>query len=1004
MSIHKLKLSFICMFVLCLALSCQDNEVADHRGIIPAGHSKLMLNLPAGIATRATEAGSSEEDRAASADLFVFKDGLLDEAFTDLKINSSGAVPIVTTLVQGGGARNVYLILNSTGAVALRSLTVGSTTEEQLKSLLTDKITGLPVAPFIMSASKEGVALKEGELTVVELLPERLVARLDVHAKAEGLAIESVALVNAPAQSAYYTLPPDAVIPTFVSSPVEPQEGVTNLVKLYSFESSPADASAAMALEVKGRLGADAISYRLDLLDAVGSPVTLVRNNIYTINITKATPTTSTLSVEIKVKPWVLSPDIIDLELPGAEGFELKSHASLKKATTFDEAGSLFETAARGDELNLTFPTTGAGADVQVQADAAGWITPERVSDNGGEATWKLKIAANDTGSKRRGVVTLRSGAGFKEYAVSQFDPATDRYWVVAVAGQSNALGYDESPKETGEGGLDAPVPGAYQLGLRDEDNLKVIRLEAFPQDLQNMGHITDASGQKGVKGVHLPLAKLLLEKAPAGYNILVIPTAYGGTGFHSGMPAIGYNSTTMLPTVTASRARWGKDQAFFYTMRDRVKHVLKTNDANKFIGVVWCQGEEDIKHPSAQHYKAFSEMADAFFSDLNGAGLGSRCPQGVAGKHIWYNYSTAPYFYHVPLNPQQGQGQVANAFRGSSVFGGYKVWNPDTFIHVPEDYNLTNFVNGTGHTMVQRGAHFGNNAFSSVIAPMIMDCMLYNNGLTFGPGTLPADGTRYTHRLTRSEANAATGSLGELQSGLMLYLPFDGTQGLTVNRSPEAGRHNATVTNKNMVLQRVSGFPAPDGGSRSRDALQFRKGVSESLTVRLPGQTNASWTLSFLLKRNSPNESAALISGGASVNNRLYMGFKPYVSESCGNLQEFIVEPSYSKNTDRCGTGRLMNADRVRSYADWIHYATSFDAGSKRLTVYMNGQKVYEKTLTGVGASDISELMLKGDVVNYELLGLQDAYMAELYIWNRVLTPQHVEKNYIMSYFGVAK
>ena len=108
------------------------------------------------------------------------------------------------------------------------------------------------------------------------------------------------------------------------------------------------------------------------------------------------------------------------------------------------------------------------------------------------------------------------------------------KYAVLTVSGQSNAVGYDESPVY--EVGGYAPHPRLKQLGLYDEYNLTIIPLTYSPEDVQDMRTFSHPAtpDKLGTKGIHLPLGHLLLEQLPADYQLLVIPVAYGGTYFGS--------------------------------------------------------------------------------------------------------------------------------------------------------------------------------------------------------------------------------------------------------------------------------------------------------------------------------------------------------------------------------------------------------------------------------------------------------------------------------------
>lgn len=71
--------------------------------------------------------------------------------------------------------------------------------------------------------------------------------------------------------------------------------------------------------------------------------------------------------------------------------------------------------------------------------------------------------------------------------------------------------------------------PRIKQLGFYGEDNLRIIPMGACAQNYQDLrpyGH--DDSVEPGTRGIHLPLAFMLLSQIPADASILVLPCAYG--------------------------------------------------------------------------------------------------------------------------------------------------------------------------------------------------------------------------------------------------------------------------------------------------------------------------------------------------------------------------------------------------------------------------------------------------------------------------------------------
>ena len=281
-----------------------------------------------------------------------------------------------------------------------------------------------------------------------------------------------------------------------------------------------------------------------------------------------------------------------------------------------------------------------------------------------------------------------------------------EKYMILCVAGQSNAVGFDESP-----------VPENYlsqfrgarirQLGLYGEDNLKAIPLGACAQNYQDLrpyGNPKSDPKQPGTKGMHLPLADRLLEFIPADYSVLVLPCAYGGVGFTVGEPG-SYDAKVMRPSAGA--LRWGVQSPFYFAMRDRIRYVLDQNPENQFLGVVWLQGEFDYENGPGQ-IRGFEEMTEDFFSFFRKTYPG-RVYRGDWNRDIWYNVETTAYWYGLGDCPM--------------IWDHYREWNPGTYVEIPRDTD-TNEVNGTGLTTAIRPRHFGNDAYQRVVVPRIVEKM----------------------------------------------------------------------------------------------------------------------------------------------------------------------------------------------------------------------------------------------------------------------------------------
>lgn len=278
------------------------------------------------------------------------------------------------------------------------------------------------------------------------------------------------------------------------------------------------------------------------------------------------------------------------------------------------------------------------------------------------------------------------------------------KYMILCVAGQSNAVGYDESV-----------IPADYcsrfdtgrifQLGLYGDDNLKVISLGPCAQNFQDMRPFGNpANPGVGTRGIHLPLAHRLLQYIPEGYDILVLPCAYGGTGFTVGEYGT-YDAETLRPEPGIWR--WGMDSCYYHAMCDRIGYALERNPENRFLGMVWCQGEWDSEN-AAGHAVGFDAMTKDFFARMEEK-YPHRVYRGSWDKNIWYNMETVAFWHSYHQCPQ--------------IWEYYRTWNPETYVPVPRSTD-SNEVNGTGITAKQRSAHFGNDSFDRVIAPAVAAVM----------------------------------------------------------------------------------------------------------------------------------------------------------------------------------------------------------------------------------------------------------------------------------------
>jgi hypothetical protein len=142
-------------------------------------------------------------------------------------------------------------------------------------------------------------------------------------------------------------------------------------------------------------------------------------------------------------------------------------------------------------------------------------------------------------------------------------------YNVILIIGQSNThygIGFDPV--------LDAPMSEIKQLGRFRNENMRVI------DATEPLHHHTR---QENKIGLGLAYAKLMHKYLKDNKEILIIPSAYAGTGFQNN--------------------GWNQGNDLYEDAVKRVKHVISTNPENKLVSILWHQGENDVGNSNYQKY-----------------------------------------------------------------------------------------------------------------------------------------------------------------------------------------------------------------------------------------------------------------------------------------------------------------------------------------------------------------------------------------------------------------
>lgn len=560
------------------------------------------------------------------------------------------------------------------------------------------------------------------------------------------------------------------------------------------------------------------------------------------------------------------------------------------------------------------------------------------------------------------------------------------KYYVILVGGQSNASGWDASPfnalydnpdprvVQFGQAGVSMPFNGKFTSA----STLSIVPLEC-------KAHNMDTPRGSG-KSIHLSLGKQILPHIPPDYNVLVVSGSYTASGFGVSVSEGVYDAIQMrvadFPRNLPGQYKFIANRGVIYNMMvDRVKYALSLNKRNRFLGVVWAQGEVDAYTDLNTNYERFDEFAHAFFDALNRDIPGEQLLGGFAGKHSWYSIDATPprKDWHSTMAPKV-------RYPTSHVFGRYKVWNPDTYIALPLDIKISDEV------------HFGQNAFPEVIVPRIISRM-ESNGLFENRAS--ASGNAFKRVITAQEALSNTGNINDadIQEGLLVCLPFNDVDSVTANLSQRLSP--ASIQNQGMSLSEATGLFDIHGNPRPRPALSLHEANGTYMSILNNGVSSvASWSASFMLRRTNAKDNFLnrylLRVPGKSIGLFYYQ----YGHESEGGYLGIAFQPDNPGFTRLSSVvARLNDADFVRSPEDWIHYAVSYNRSTRTCKMYMNGQLTMSKTLSaGQSEPDLSSLRL-----NDPDAGI-DGQLMDLYLWDREVPAETLFKTYIMSYYGLTK
>lgn len=957
----------ILFVIILLLISCTDDTFVNDS----SSHStKLLFNV-----SQPLSRAIITDDDVSRLDLLIFKGGILEKTMLNITQfgETSDGYKSIDISFSTKGERSVYAIANMDNISWLSSLIVGTTTVEDILSVQTATLSRMLVPPLVMYGSCSMDFSTNISPVICNLY--RSAARIDINNVAENFELLSARLLRSKAAS--YIFPSTNISKSELKN-FESVEVENNKITLYSYENEVKEVDTSTTVEITGKVNGDSLVYivdfsKNDILIPIG------RNCKYTIDVQDVR--SNKIETSINVRPWEVGETIDTLVTGSKPKVEVKIEPEVG---TYLEKDSSFIVTSLGGQILMDVKAN-AECDIRIEAD---WIKVADDLTRGSsfiEGRFVLKVDENVMDDYRVAKITVfnKIGGESTNFVLTQ-EPLIstgDKYMVVVVAGQSNATGYDDSAIDLK--GADAENPRAFQLSYRNgpvpNANLSIIPLTWCADDIDAVKRNSRvSSGEYGKRGIHLPLAKELIKYIPKDYKILVIPVSYTGSifGTTTGVTPYGtFNSATLAPKELNTPLRWGmaSTSAYAKTMIERTKYALDLDPRNKFLGVVWCQGEND-KLNADYHYQAFVPFAEDVLKQLGA--YADRTSYGSLDKRSWFCYSSCQYWVDWYTGDATG------------IFGGYKVWNPNTFIRIPYD-TPSNSEGGTGGGKY----HFGKGAFNKVIAPMVA-ARMNENGVLFN-GVEGSQG-HFTDKTNPTQAQMWGGSMSDedVSSSLLLYMPFS-------TNATEKLTGNCVVYGVTAKMVQATGLRDIYGNERKRSVLALTQGTGLKTKY---GPKVSDWSVSFLFKRTGSQSAniQTILTHLNGTGNTPFIGFKKF-SPTMGTATyaEFVAEPILTTVKNNSIPGLFMYADKVRSMDDWIHYVVTFNASTRQATVYMNGEQVQQKVLSVTNQTDFTALTV--GYASQTLLGAE-GQMADLGLWSKVLTPATVRKLFLMSYYGYTK
>lgn len=466
------------------------------------------------------------------------------------------------------------------------------------------------------------------------------------------------------------------------------------------------------------------------------------------------------------------------------------------------------------------------------------------------------------------------------------------KFYVLPMGGQSNCVGYGETPYNIN--GYDNVNPRIKQLGryathdtscndllvteakaaygdrfdeLRPyaDCNLKIIPATPCLDHIQNMFQHNRQGGGTVSSGMYV--ARALLPYIPEDYGILIVPSAYGGTGFTSGTTG-SWNQSKLRaenPRKHGADTPMGKD--LYY----RTKYALEQNPENVLLPFIWVQGEND-KANHKGHYDGFKAFFEWFKSKFEQDNLQRFLPEKRMDNFRWFCLGATKWmigantetdyvsFGNRDWEAQSGKdvlNRLSTYNNYAFLSSKYKTNNGSQLVYVRADVDEfgkfveTNREHGTGNTSSQREIHFSTKGYFNNQAKLIVNTILRHSP-TF---TIP--GQMFTRPVLGGLGNVSTDNVINIQhigsdfsginEGLLVYQEF--TSGST--SSNKATGSSATISAGSavtLVNDAVMGKAASFPGNSNNSNISYTM-----------NRGNVSWTKSITFKASPAQRDQAV-------------------------------------------------------------------------------------------------------------------------------------------------